>query len=62
MRESWSKMNASSRVIPNMNITKRRSFLNTLFMSQFNYCPLTWMCHSRAKKITKTVFKKDALE
>ena len=32
-----------------MNITKRRSLLNTFFMSQFNYCPLTWMCHSRAK-------------
>ena len=35
------KMNALSRVIPYMNITKQRSLLNTLFMSQFNYCPLT---------------------
>ena len=42
-------MNALSRVIPYMNITKRRFFLNTFFISQFNYCPLTWMCQSREK-------------
>ena len=36
-------------VIPYTNIKKRRSLLNTFFMSQFNYCPLTWMCHSRAE-------------
>ena len=22
--------------------------MNSFFSSQFNYCPLTWMCHSRA--------------
>ena len=39
------KLNALSRVIPYiMNITKQRSLLNTFFMSQFNYCPLTWTC------------------
>ena len=43
------KMNAFSRVIPYMNIKKWRSLLNTFFMSQFNYCPLTWICHSRAE-------------
>ena len=48
-KKAGQKMNALSRVIPYMNITKRRSFLNTFFMSQFNYCLLTWMCHSRAK-------------
>ena len=48
-KKAGQKMNALSRVIPYMNITKRRSLLNTFFMSQFNYCPLTWMCHSRAK-------------
>ena len=42
-------MNALSRVIPCINITKWRTLLNTFFISQFNYCPLIWMCHSRAK-------------
>ena len=42
-------MNALSRLILYMNITKPRTLLNTFFISQFNYCPLTWMCHSRAK-------------
>ena len=42
-------MNALSGVIPYINITNRRSLLNTFFISQFNYCPLTWMCHSRAQ-------------
>ena len=32
-----------------MNITKRCTLLRTFFISQFNYCPLIWMCHSRAK-------------
>ena len=48
-KKAGQKMNALSRVIPYMNITKRLSLLNTFFMSQFNYCLLTWMCHSRAK-------------
>ena len=48
-KKGGQKMNAFSRVIPYMNITERRSLLNTFFMSQFNYCPLKWMCHSRAK-------------
>ena len=48
-KKAGQKMNALSRVIPYMNITKRRSLLNTFFMLQFNYCPLTWMWHSRAK-------------
>ena len=42
-------MNVLSAVIPYMNVTKWHSLLNTFFMSQFNYCPLTWICHSRAK-------------
>ena len=48
-KKAGQKMNGLSRVIPYMNITKRRSILNKFFMSQFNYCPLTWMCHSHAK-------------
>ena len=31
-----------------MNISKRRLLMNAFFKSQFSYCPLVWMCHSRA--------------
>ena len=30
-----------------MSISKRKLLMNSFFTSQFNYCPLTWMCHSR---------------
>ena len=30
-----------------MNISKRRILMNSFFNSQFNHCPLVWMCHSR---------------
>ena len=48
-KKAGQKINALSKVIPYMNITKWPSLLNTFFMSQFNFCPLTWMYHSRAK-------------
>ena len=32
-----------------MNIGKRRlNLMNSFFTSQFNYCPLVWMCHHRS--------------
>ena len=31
-----------------MNIAKKSILMNTFFKSQFSYCPLVWMCHSRA--------------
>ena len=48
-KKAGQEMNALSGVRPYMNITKRLSLLNTFFMSQFNYCPLAWMYHSRTK-------------
>ena len=38
-----------------MNISKRRILMNAFFKSQFSYCPLVSMCHSRANndKINK---------
>ena len=30
-----------------MSIPKRNLLMNSFFTSQFNYCPLSWMCHSR---------------
>ena len=42
------KIHALSRITPCMNFSKRRILMNAFFKSQFSYCPLVWMCHSRA--------------
>ena len=31
-----------------MNLSKRQILMNSFFNSQFNYCPLVWMFHSRS--------------
>ena len=38
-----------------MNLSKRKILVNAFFNSQFSYCPLIWMCHSRIinKKISR---------
>ena len=41
------KLNALGRILYYMDPLKRRLLVNTFFTSQFNYCPLTWMFHSR---------------
>ena len=46
-KKAGQKLNALARLTPFMNIRKRRVLLNTFFISQFSYCPLIWMCHSR---------------
>ena len=47
------KLSALSRVSKYMGINKRRILMKSYIFSQFNYCPLVWMCHSRSlnKKI-----------
>ena len=42
------KNNALARIAPFININKRPIVMNSFFRSQFNYCPLIWMCHSQA--------------
>ena len=41
------KVCALARVTTCMSLSKKRSLMNAFFNSQFNYCPLIWMCHSR---------------
>ena len=48
VKKTSRKIHALSRVTPYMNISKRRILMNAFFKSQFSYCPLVWMCHSRA--------------
>ena len=45
-KKAGQKMNALSRLIPYMNITKWRTLLNRLFILQFNYCRIIWIGHS----------------
>ena len=40
--------NALARIAPYMDIRKRRTLMNAFFKSQFNYCPLIWMCCNRS--------------
>ena len=41
------KINALARIAPFIDINKRQILMNSFFRSQFNYCSLIWMCHSR---------------
>ena len=41
-------LNALARIAPYMGIRKRHTLMNTFFKSQFNYCPLIWMCCDRS--------------
>ena len=42
------KLNALARLTPYVELGKRRILMNAFLNSQFNYCPVNWMCHSRA--------------
>ena len=42
------KISALARVTPFKVLEKRKLIMNAFFTSQFSYCPLIWMCHSRA--------------
>ena len=41
------KLNALARVALYMDIQKRRIIMKSFVTSQFGYCPLIWMFHSR---------------
>ena len=45
-RTASRKIQALARVTPFMNLSKRRLLMNSFFKTQYNYCPLIWMCHS----------------
>ena len=47
LKKASKKVHVLARITPYMNISKRKLLMNSFFTSQFNYFPLTWMCHSR---------------
>ena len=42
------KLNAFAGLAPYMGTTKKRILMTAFFKSQFNYCPLVWMCCNRS--------------
>ena len=41
------KLHALARISTLMSFNQRKIIMNAFITSQFNYCPLIWMCHSR---------------
>ena len=40
------KVNALSRIVSYIDISRRKILMNTFFRSQFNCCSLIWMCYN----------------
>ena len=47
-KKAGAKLNALARIAGYMDIKKRRMIMKAFITSQFSYCPLIWMFHSRA--------------
>ena len=70
LKKSNQKLHALMRVAKHMNKEKLRIIMKTFIESQFNYCPLIWMCHSRGlnsrinrlhERALRVVYKSDNL-
>ena len=46
-KQASRKLQALFRISNYMDMNKRRLLMNSFFISQFSYCPLIWMFHSR---------------
>ena len=46
-RKTFQKLNALARVAQYINLAQRRLIMYAFIFSQFGYCPLVWMFHSR---------------
>ena len=47
-KKATRKLNALSRIVPYMDISRRKILMNAFFRSQFNYCLLIWMWYNRS--------------
>lgn len=46
-KKATQKLHALSRVCGHMDIKQRRTIMKSFILSQFGYCPLVWLFHSR---------------
>ena len=44
------KLNALTRIAPFINVSKKQIIIKSFIESQFGYCPLIWIFHSRGLK------------
>ena len=49
------KLKALARIVPFMNLEKKKILMNEFFNAQFSYCPLTWMFHSRKFNVNNKI-------
>ena len=61
-KKASQKSNALARITPWMNIQKRRTIMKSFVTSQFSYCPLIWMFHSRRLNKKINSIHKELLE
>ena len=47
-KKACQKLNALVRLAPFMNVDKKRMIMKAFIESQFGYCPLVWIFHSRS--------------
>ena len=47
-KKANNKLRTLARATPYISLEKKKLLMNSLFNAQFNYCPLTWMLHSRS--------------
>ena len=47
-KKAGQKLHALARISNFMSINQKRVIMNAFIYSQFSYCPLIWMCHSRS--------------
>ena len=50
-RKASAKISGLSRIAPYMDLPERKQIMNAFFKSQVSCSPLTWMIHSRKRKI-----------
>ena len=46
-KKASQKLHALARIVNNMDLPKRKVLMKAFITSQFSYCPLIWMFHSR---------------
>ena len=47
-KKAGQKLHALARMSNYMSCRQRKIIMNAFIKSQFGYCPLLWMCHSRS--------------
>ena len=47
-RKANQKLHALGRIANYMSFKQRKTIMNAFISSQFNYCPLVWLCHNRS--------------